>query len=169
MNIATCLRNLLVAATLTGFATSQRIFVGSPRDDVFGPYSSSDVYIGNEGNDWLEGGDGYDDIDGGTGDDVLIGGADDDRLWGGEGNDIIIDDAGADVIKAAWDNEVDIIYCVDADPDDWFDVIDCDAEDIVICDAKDLITVWEEIEDNWTIVFQGTGAEYYEWLANGGR
>lgn len=169
MNIITCLRSLLVAATLTGFATSQRIFVGTPRDDFFGGRSTSDSYFGNEGNDWLEGGDGFDDIDGGTGDDILIGGADDDRLWGGEGEDILIDDSGSDVIYSCWDNEVDIIWSIDADPDDWFDVINCDLEDIVYCDAKDLITVWEQVEGHWRTVFEGTGAEYYEWLGRGRR
>ena len=166
MNILTCVRSLLVAATLTGLATSQRTFVGTERDDFFGGRSSNDVYIGNGGNDQLEGGDGHDDIDGGTGDDVLIGGAGDDRLWGGEGEDFLYDDEGVGIFFAAWDNEVDIIYAVDADPDDWFDVIDCDVEDIVICDPKDLITVWEEIEGDWVVVYRGTGAGYYEWLAN---
>ena len=86
--------------------TNLKDFTGNSTSQMYLGWNGNDTLAGGSASDWLTGDNGNDVLSGGNGDDDMYGGADNDSLSGGAGNDQMRGNAGNDTLSGGAGNDI---------------------------------------------------------------
>jgi Ca2+-binding RTX toxin-like protein len=86
--------------------SNQKDFAGNTTSQMYLGWNGNDTITGGLASDWLTGDNGNDMLAGGAGDDDMYGGADNDYLLGGAGNDQMRGNAGDDTLSGGAGNDI---------------------------------------------------------------